>query len=212
MTGRRIFIVEPFLLVRSAFRSMLEGDHGYQVVGEAPDCADLHHRLRTCPCDILLLDLNAPGSGGLEMLRRVSRFPSAPRIVGLSALAAPPLPLQALANGASAFLTKQCTPGELERALVRVAEGQRYIASDVAQEVALAESDEEGLRMCDLSTRELTVLMLVSEGCDRAEISHRLGLSPKTVSTYRARLIKKLGARSDVDLVRMSLRHGLTVA
>ncbi|MGI9336162.1 MAG: response regulator [Gammaproteobacteria bacterium] len=212
MSGRRIFIVEPFLLVRSALREMLAAEHDYEVVGEAADCTDLPHQLRASACDIVLLDLNAPGAGGLEMLRHLSRAPSAPRIVALSAFAAPPLPLQALAHGASAFLTKQCKSSELKRALSRVAGGQRYISVAAAQELALAEAQEEGGPLSALSSRELTVLMLVSEGCNRAEISHRLGLSPKTVSTYRCRLIKKLGARSDVDLVRMSLRHGLTVA
>ena len=147
--------------------------------------------------------------GALEAVRRLGRLGDTLRIVAIGHHDGGPLPLRALEAGAHGYLSTACDEGEFCRAIRQVHRRIRYISPDVAQKVALNVLDPSGDPMTRLTPRELSVIVMLGQGRARREISKSLCLSPKTVSTYRTRALRKLGARSDVEIAHLCLRHGL---
>jgi len=129
----------------------------------------------------------------------------------LAAHAMPPYPMRLLDAGASGYLTRDCEAEELLLAIKTVAGGQRYIGSEAAKQLALSMlSGQTGSSPFeDLSAREMEVMLKITDGRRIPDIASLMCLSPKTVSTYKYRILGKLGARSEVELVRMAMRYGL---
>jgi two-component system invasion response regulator UvrY len=150
-----------------------------------------------------------PGIGALEATRRLLRINSRFKIIALTAQAAGPLPLRMLEAGAIGYLTKGCTTDEMLQAISVVQRGEQYVCAEVAQHIVKSHVNGQHSQIGGLSRRELQVLVMVSEGKKNQEISKRLCLSPKTISTYRTRLFNKLGVRTDVALAHIALCHGL---
>ena len=205
----RVLIVEHFLLARSGIKRSLEEQGDIAVIGEAGTSEQAIALARQKLPDIVLLGINIPGLGGLETIRRLVRLNETLRVIVLSAHMDGPYPARALDLGAIGYLGKHCDNTELLKAVRRVAKGKAYIGADVAQTMVLNHLDPEDMPIATLSARELSVLVMVSEGLDRTSISNKLCVSPKTVSTYRSRLMRKLGVRSDVLLTHLCLQHGL---
>ena len=208
-----VALVDDHDLVRSGVRSMLADRSDIEVVGEADCGEDAVDLLRQQPVDVVLLDLDMPGIGGLEATRKLLRIRPDVKIVIVTAYIEDPLPRRLLDAGASGYLTKHCGLDEMVLAIHRVCDNKRYLCADVAQQLALANTGDSSDQPLDnLSQRELQVLMMVGKGLKNKEISDQLCLSPKTISTYRHRLYYKLGAHSDVDLAQLALRYGLVDA
>ena len=132
------------------------------------------------------------------------------RIVILSMHDEGPFPPCLMELGVCGYLTKSCVPGELVRAIRQVHCGRRYVSAEVAQKMVLSAGQGGDAKVLEtLSPRELEVMVMVSKGRKPVEMADKLSVSPKTVSTYRARVMKKLGIRSDVELTHLALRHGL---
>ena len=204
-----ILIVERFTLVRSALGSLLAAEPGFSVIAEAGRGDEALALARARSPHVVVLDLLAPGLAGVESMGRFARVAPQTRIVALAAPASGPLPRSAMEAGASGYLTRACRAEDLIAAVHAAARGARFLDPSVAQGLALDELGAPRAPVDRLSPRELSVMQLVSQGHDRHTISDRLCLSPKTVSTYRTRLMRKLGASSDVELTHLSLRHGL---
>lgn len=209
----RVAIVDDHDLVRTGIRRILDGEGGIEVAGEAASGEEALQLVRKEPLDVVLMDVNMPGMGGLEATRRILACSPNTRIIILTVHAKAPFPTQLLNAGASGYLTKGCASDELVRAIRKVHEGTRYISADIAQQLALSMlpgGDRSPLD--ELSSREIEVMMMLVQGEEVQTISETLYISHKTVRTYKSRLYEKLGVKNAVDLTHMAMRHGILEA
>lgn len=206
----RVAIVDDHDLVRTGIRRILDGAGGIEVIGEAASGEEAIRLAREEPVDVVLMDVNMPGMGGLEATRRILASSTGVRIIILTVHAKAPFPTQLLNAGASGYLTKGCASEELIRAINRVHDGARYVSADIAQQLALSMlpgGDRSPLD--ELSSREIEVMMMLVQGEEVQSIAETLHISHKTVRTYKSRLYEKLGVKNAVDLTHMAMRHGI---
>jgi two-component system response regulator NreC len=211
-----IVLADDHPIVRQGLRTLLAGEPGYSVVGEAADgnaAARLVEQLRPA---VLVVDLMMPGLGGLEVTRKVRALPSPPQVVVLSMHADEVYVLDALQNGASAYVLKENDTAELITAVRAAAEGQRYLSpplSERAIDSYVRQSRATPIDAFDLLTaREREVLHLVAAGNTNAAIAGLLRISPRTAETHRANLMRKLGLHSHAELARFAMQRGLLPA
>ena len=206
----RVFIVDDHSVVRRGVRQILEQAGDYSVVGEAGTAADALAGIRATPCDVVLLDISLPDRSGMEVLEQLKlERPQTPVIV-LTMLTDEEYVARFLRLGAAGYVTKEAAPEELVLAVQRALAGGRYIGSNMAEKVALYLASDASKDPRDLlSGRELQVLRFLAEGKTATEIGFELGISVKTVSSYRARLLQKTGLKSNAELVRYAIERGL---
>jgi two-component system invasion response regulator UvrY len=198
----RVLIVDDHPLIRRAIRELLEPETG-EPVEEAGTPDEALAQIRAHQWDIVLLDLSMPGNTGLQLLTTIhAERPELPILI-VSAHAEDQYAVRLLRAGASGFVSKETAPDVLVRAVRRVAGGGRYISEALAEHLA----DEKREPIEALSNREHEVLGLMAAGRSPTEIAASLSLSVKTISTYRARLLQKLRARTTADLIRYALEH-----
>lgn len=206
----RILIVDDHPIVRAGLRRIAEDDRGIAVTGEAASGDDALHSLRQIVADVVLLDVSMPGSPFTETLRRLREEHPTVRVLVLSAHPEDQWAVRALRGGASGYLTKDHSPEQLLDAIRRVHRGGRYVSPSLAERLAAQlGQDFVGAPHEQLSDREFDVLRGLGAGRTVKEVAASLGLSPKTVSTYRTRLMEKLRFATNADLVRYSAEHGL---
>ncbi|TCK18151.1 LuxR family two component transcriptional regulator [Thiogranum longum] len=206
----RILLVDHQSLVRSGIQRLLEDDPQFSVVGEASTGEEAVELARSVKPDVVLMDVQIPGIGGMEATRRICRVCPDTGVVVVTVDVSDPFPAQLLEAGASGYLTKHCDVDEITDAIRAVARGERYISADIAREMALSMLPGKEQSPFDrLSQREMQVMLMVAQGQSVHHISDLLCLSPKTVSTYRYRLYDKLGVDNDVELTHMAIRHGI---
>ncbi|MFG1175236.1 UvrY/SirA/GacA family response regulator transcription factor [Erwiniaceae bacterium CAU 1747] len=205
-----VFLVDDHELVRTGIRRILEDIKGIQVVGEANCGEDAVKWCRSNRVDVVLMDMNMPGIGGLEATRKIVRYTPGAKVIMLTIHTESPLPAKVMQAGAAGYLSKGAAPQEVVNAIRSVNAGQRYIASDIAQQMALSqiEPQTESPFSC-LSERELQIMLMITKGQKVTEISEQLNLSPKTVNSYRYRMFSKLNISGDVELTHLAIRHGL---
>jgi DNA-binding NarL/FixJ family response regulator len=200
-----VLIVDDHPLIRRAIRELLEPETGTPIE-EAGTPDEALAQIRAHQWDIVLLDLSMPGNTGLQLMTTIhAERPELPILV-VSAHAEDQYAVRLLRAGASGFVSKETAPDVLVRAVRRVAAGGRYISETLAEHLA----DEKREPIETLSGREHEVLRLMAGGQSPTEIAVALGLSVKTISTYRARLLQKLRARTTADLIRYAIEHDLT--
>jgi len=206
----RILIVDDHPIVRAGLRRIAEDDRGISVTGEAASGDDALRALHQLIADVVLLDVSMPGSPFTETLRRLREEQPTVRILVLSAHPEDQWAVRALRGGASGYLTKDHSPEQLLDAIRRVHRGGRYVSPSLAERLAAQlGQDFVGAPHEQLSDREFDVLRGLGSGRTVKEVAASLGLSPKTVSTYRTRLMEKLQFATNADLVRYSAEHGL---
>lgn len=204
-----VFLVDDHELVRTGIRRLLEDAKGIKVLGEA-DCGESAvKKCRELMPDVVLMDMNMPGIGGLEATKKILRFNPDTHVIILTMHTEDPFPAQVMKAGASGFLTKDAGAKEVLNAIHAVNSGQRYLSSDVAQQMALNQFKADESPLSALSERELQIMLMITKGQKVTDISEQLNLSPKTVNAYRYRLFTKLGAVNDVELTHMAFRYGL---
>lgn len=206
----QIAIVDDHEIVRAGFREILADELGIAVAFEAASGEEALARLAETACDVLLLDLALPGQSGVDILRTLrQRYPEL-RVLVLTGYPEERYALAMLRNGADGYLCKECGRDELLRAVRTVAQGRRYLSPRMAEllaDEATGDSHESPHR--HLSERELQVFLRLARGQSVSEIGRALNLSVKTVSTYRTRLLEKLGVASNAELAAYALRNGL---
>ncbi len=203
-----VYLVDDHELVRTGIRRILEDERGIKVVGEAGDGETAVQWCRQNEADVILMDMNMPGIGGLEATRKILRYQPHARIIVLTIHTEDPFPTKVMQAGASGYLTKGAKPPEVLQAIRQVAHGQRYLSPEIAQQMALSQfnqTDENPFKA--LSERELQIMMMITNGEKVNDISEQLNLSPKTVNSYRYRLFSKLGISGDVELTRLAIRY-----
>lgn len=206
----RVLLVDDHELVRAGIRRILEEAGDMEVVGEAADGDEALRVARKVTIDVVLMDVNMPGMGGIEATRRMVRLLPEVKVIALTVLDEDPFPSHLKEAGAVGYLTKGCPANEMIEAVRTVNRGFPYVASSVARKHMLA--DWRGLTATPfegLSSREMQVAMMILHGQRTQEISDTLSLSPKTVSTYRQRIYDKLNVKTDVELTRLAYRYKL---
>jgi two-component system invasion response regulator UvrY len=202
-----ILLVEDHAIVRAGLRRLLAG-----LPADIAECASGQEALalvRAQPPDLVILDLNLPGIGGLELLRRLLKETPALRVLVLTMHAEPLYAARALDAGAKGYMSKNATPDELLAAVRRVLRGGRYVEAEIAQELAV-QPVATGDPLAVLSERDLEILRLLAQGRSLAEIGAGLAISYKTVANTCTQIKAKLGVARTADLVRLAIGLGLT--
>jgi len=206
----RLMLVDDHDLVRTGIKRLLEEVPDFDIVAEAT-CGEEALRL-VCETDpeVILMDINMPGIGGLEATRKLLHVRPEIKIIVLTMHDDDLFPARLMKAGALGYVTKGAKVEEIVEAVKTVQKNQRYLSPIIAQHMALANfQDDEGSPFDSLSERELQVLMMMMDGQNISAISQKLFLSPKTISTYRSRLYQKLGVSSDIELTRLAMSHGI---
>jgi two-component system invasion response regulator UvrY len=205
-----VLLIDDHALVRTGIRRLLEDSGQIRIAGEA-DCGEdgvtLAQQLNP---DVILMDVSMPGIGGVEACRRILQRDPGQKIIVLTIHNEQTFPKRMLEIGARGYLTKECGVDEMLLAIKQVYSGKAYIAPSIAQQLALSLLPGNQHNPIDrLSRREFQVMLMISHGLTNAAISEKLCLSPKTVSTYRLRLLEKLGAQNEVDLIKIAVEQGM---
>lgn len=205
-----ILLTDDHALVRTGIKRLLEDSKQVKIIGEAESGEASLQMAQSLKPDVILMDVNMPGIGGVEASRRILQRNPAQKIIILTIHTEQTFPKRLLEIGAKGYLTKECDIDEMISAIKLVYNGGSYIEPRIAQQLALSllPGNEEN-PVDRLSRREFQVMLMISHGQSNNEISEKLCLSPKTVSTYRSRLLEKLGAHNEVDLVKIAVEQGM---
>lgn len=205
----RVLLVDSHDLIRSGVRKILEEADDIEVAGESDSAEDSVRMTIDLKPNVVIIDKHLPGIGGVEATRRILSRSKA-KVICLTVDALGPLPRRMLDMGASGFLTRSCKPEEIIEAVRTVFRGERYLSVEIARRLA---DDSLGGKHAtpfdDLSEREMQVCMMLARGYSAQQISTMLSLSPKTISTYRSRVLQKTDCDGMVDLIRMAIHYGI---
>jgi DNA-binding NarL/FixJ family response regulator len=197
-------------MVRRGIRETLSEAVDIQVTGEASNYAEVREAIRNTACDVLVLDLNMPGRGGLEVLSSLRESGSPIKVLIVSMFPEDQYAIRCLRAGAQGYLNKAGEPAELIQAVRTVAQGRKYVTADVASMLveSLRMPENESLHAA-LSERELQTLLKIASGKRLSDIAEELMLSPKTISVYRSRVLEKLKLSNNSELTVYAIRNGL---
>lgn len=205
-----VLLVDDHELVRTGIRRLLDDVSGITVYAEANCGEEALKQVRSKQPDVVLMDVSMPGIGGLETTRKLKQVAPGVPVVILTVHTDAPFPGSLLKAGADGYLHKGCSVDEIVQAIKTVHAGKRYICPDIAQDLALSLlPGNEQSPFENLSQREMQVMLMLVRGDKVQDISEKLHLSPKTVSTYRYRLFDKLGVRNDAELTRLAIGYGI---
>ena len=205
----RVFLVEDHGIVRAGVRALLQAQDQLEVVGEAESGEEAFERVPRLAPDVVLLDLSLPGMNGVATAEALRRVAPGARLVALSMHEDPELVRGFLDAGGSGYVPKSALESQLLDAILAVARGEFYAPPRLLAEVARQAAGPDPYRHARLTARELEVVRQIARGNTYREIAEVLGISEKTVSTYRERAAAKLGVRSRAGLVRWVLERRL---
>ena len=202
----KILLVDDHAIVRDGLRRLLLASFPHEIY-EAADGEEALATLREQPIGLVILDLNLPGLGGVELLRRIVPIRPRARVLVFSMHAEPLYVSRALESGAAGYISKNIAPDELLTAVQRVAAGGRYIEQEIAQNLAFGPGAQP---IGQLTARELEIMRLLGQGRSLAEIADTIGLGYKTVANTLTQMKAKLGVARTADLVRMAVETGVS--
>ncbi len=208
----KVLLVDDHYLVRTGIKRLLDDAKGIQVVSEAATGEEAVQYCREHQPDVVLMDMNMPGIGGMEATKKILRYAPDIKVLFLTVQVEEPFPTKVMQIGASGFLTKGAGPDEMIQAIRAVKSGQRYLTPDIAQKMALTQfqSNDEN-PFSSLSERELQIMLMITRGQKVVDISEQLNLSSKTINSYRYRMFEKLNVSNDVELTHIAIRYGLLI-
>lgn len=205
----RILLVDDHPVVRHGIRTILTERLKGAVVGEAGDAASALGQISEGEWDVVVADISLPGASGLDLIKQLHRLhPRLPTVV-VSMHPASQFARRALSAGAAGYLTKGSPPEEFVAAIEEARRGRRYIGRDAGDALGRWAAASATLPHESLSDREYQVLRMIGSGETVSDIARDLGLSVKTVSTYRMRLLEKLGMRTNAELMRYAIENNL---
>ena len=214
MNKIRILLADDHQVVREGFRALLEAEPDFEIVAETGDGLEALRLAEHQKPHVLVVDLMMPGLNGLEVVRQITQRLPRTHVVVLSMHANEAYVLEALKNGACAYVLKDASAADLVRAVREANHGRRYLSPPLSEPAIdnyiQRTRNSDSLDLYDtLTNREREVLQLGAEGHTNAEIAGRLFISPRTVETHRANVMHKLGLRSQTELVRYALQRGI---
>ena len=206
----RILIADDHSVVRKGLRQILLEGFPTAHIEEVPDAEEMIRKIMQASWDVVISDLSMPGRSGLEALSQVKQINAKLPVLILSIHPEDQYALRVLKAGASGYLSKDMAPDELVNAVQRVMLGKKYITASVAEKLASVLDEDSGKAAHEsLSDREFSVLKLLAAGKSVSEIAESLFLSVTTVSTYRSRIMAKMGMKNNADLTLYSIEHKL---
>ena len=206
----RILIADDHSVVRKGLRQILLEGFPTAHIEEVPDAEEMIKKIIQSPWDVVISDLSMPGRSGLEALSQVKQINPRLPVLILSIHPEDQYALRVLKAGASGYLSKDMAPDELVNAVQRVMLGKKYITASIAEKLAsVLDQDSDKAAHESLSDREFSVLKLLAAGKSVSEIAESLFLSVTTVSTYRSRIMAKMGMKNNADLTLYSIEHKL---
>jgi two-component system invasion response regulator UvrY len=206
----KVAIVDDHAIVRAGLKQFLSEMVDLRVVGEAASGREAIDLVRNIEIDVLIMDLSMPGQSGIDALAMIRAKAPDIGILILSGYPEEQYAVNLIRQGASGYLNKECEPMEIVNAIRTIALGRRYISPSVAELIAQQLNRKEGAAAHELlSEREFQVFLKLAKGETAGEIAQALSLSVKTVSTYRTRLMEKMGLQSNSDLTYYALKNKL---
>ncbi len=208
----KILIADDHAVVRKGVRHILSEFPDDVIASEAGNSYEVIDKIRKDDYNLVLLDIAMPGKDGLEALKEIKiEKPKLPVLI-LSMFPEEQFALRALKSGASGYLTKESIPEELLKAIQKILRGGKYVSESFSDEILLAiDRDVEKLPHEILSDREYQVMLMIAAGKTRKQIAEKLFLSVKTVSTYRTRILEKMGMKTNADLTNYVNQHNLII-
>jgi DNA-binding NarL/FixJ family response regulator len=204
-----VFLVDDHELMREGLKTVLKNHHEIVVVGEAGSFSDMVAGLKSDEVDIIILDINLPDKGGLEVLRYLRQEHPDIRILVLSMHPEERFAVRVLRGGALGYVNKQSAARELIVAIERIMNGGRYLSPEMTDQLVSEYSGKKELLHQRLTDREFEILRMIALGHPAAQIANDLSLSVNTVNTYRARILEKMSLKSNADIIRYALEHSL---
>ena len=214
--GIRILLVDDHALVRQGVRALLEGQDGFEVVGEAENGREAVAKTRELGPDIVLMDVAMPVLNGIEATRLIKKEMPGVKVVALSTYSDDDYIFKVLKAGASGYIIKGATASELYSALRSVSEGNPFFSPVISRKMMDSylreDSSKEQVRSRDsLTAREREVLQLIAEGNTNNDVAGSMGISVKTVETHRAHVMSKLGLHDVTGLIKYAIKHGIVM-
>ena len=208
----RVLIVDDHAILRRGLRALLSDEFRGAAFGEASNARQALEQLRKAELDVALLDITLPGKSGLDLLKEFkAASPKLPVLV-LSAHPEDQFAVRVLKAGAGGYMTKESAPEELAKAIRKVLAGGQYVSPALAEKLASRVRKDITLTPHEtLSDREYEIMCLIASGKTVTEIAGELSLSPKTISTYRARILEKLGVRNSAEIVQYATQNNLLI-
>ena len=205
----KVVLVEDEILVRSLIRNLLESTGNIDVIGEAVNGEEAVRLVKKTSPEVVVLDVNLAGIGAIEATRLLRRVDESIRLLALSPNVDPSVPLRLLEMGVDGVVTKSSSPEEFVEAVRDVHRGRRHLDLRVARNIVLDRVSGRLSPLDALTPREMEVMTWIAKGSRVAEIATALARSPKTISTLRSRVFRKLDVNSDVQLALLAIRHRL---
>ncbi|MET0292968.1 MAG: response regulator transcription factor [Steroidobacteraceae bacterium] len=210
MNSLSVILVDDHQLVRAGLRQTIGAQPDIRIVAECSSGREALNALRSNPCNVLLLDLSLPDMSGLDVLKHVRTHHEGVAVLILSGYPEAQFGLNVLRGGASGFVSKSAGEADLLRAIRQVARGNRYVGPELADLLVngLNGTGNEPLHSV-LSEREFQIFCKLAEGVSVTEIAQKLFLSVKTVSTYRTRILEKMGMKTNADITTYAIKNSL---
>jgi two-component system, NarL family, invasion response regulator UvrY len=207
----RVFFTEDHAIVREGLKQILADTNDIIVAGEAAEGEETLSKIRTGDYDIIVMDISMPGRNGLEILKEVKEIKPALPVLILSMYPEDVYAIRSFRGGASGYLSKESAPTELINAIRKVSAGGKYISAALAEKLVVNLGDDAGKPLHEkLSEREYQILCMIASGKTGTQIAAELNLSSKTVSTYRTRILEKMGLKNNSELTHYAIQNGLT--
>ena len=206
----KILIVDDHAIVREGLNRIIQSEQDMHVAGMAKDGSEVIRLMLENDVDIVVLDISMPGKSGLDLIKDVKQVQPLVKILMLSMYPEERFAMRSIKAGASGYLTKEMAPEEIVNAIRTIHSGRKYITSALADMIAEElQNPSEKVPHELLSDREFEVLCMIAVGKPVVEIAAVLSLSESTVSTYRMRILQKMGLKTNSDIIHYGIEHGL---
>jgi len=207
-----VLIADDHTIVREGLKQIFKETSDIIVTGEAGSGAEVIEKISENRYDVVVLDISMPGRGGLDVIKYIkTHYPEIPVLV-LSIYSEDQYAVRVLKAGASGYLTKETASEQLILAVRKISEGRKYVSADLAEKLASSlDENQQKAAHAKLSDREFQVLKLIGSGMTVGEIAEEFSLSVKTISTNRARILKKMNMKNNAELICYAIRNGLAL-
>lgn len=203
-----VLLVDDHQIVRVGFRRLIETTSDIRVLAEAQSGEESYQLVNDLRPDIIIMDINMPGIGGLEAIGRLRKRNVKEKIIALTVHETEPFPSRVLAAGVQGYLSKRCAPQELIQAIRKVYRGETFVTNQVMREINKTPGNDEAT-INKLTPREFQVFSLLAEGRTAVEIGHDMNLSHKTIHSHRSNIMKKLKLETSFSIVQFAILQGI---
>lgn len=210
-----VFIADDHAVLREGLRLLIESKENIEVIGDAENGREAVRKVKALKPNVVIMDIAMPELDGIEATRQICDISPSTRVIILSMHSSPEYVQRSIEAGATGYILKESAAAEIINAVITVTSGRRYLSKKISEQVIdeyfkQRKTGEKDSILDQLSPREREILKLVVEGRSSSEIANTIFISPKTVETYRSRIMQKLGVNDITGLVKFAIRHGIT--